>query len=59
VLYEWHQIGDKKLTPKFKGPFRVVKQLGKVSYELSDAANPGKVIKAHVSKLKKYHQREN
>jgi hypothetical protein len=58
VLYDWHQISDKKFTPKFKGPFRVVRKLGEVSYELTDVSNPAKIIKAHISKLKKFKQRE-
>lgn len=40
VLYEWHKPTDTKLTPRYKGPYRIIKKLGSVCYEIEDLNKP-------------------
>jgi hypothetical protein len=46
-----------KTTPKWFGPFTVVKQIGEVTYDLLDPSDK-QVFRAHTSQLKKFVDRQ-
>jgi hypothetical protein len=48
---------NKKLTPEFEGPLRVIKQSSPVNYEV-EYLNGNKRILTHVCQLEPYYQRE-
>ncbi|XP_069167999.1 uncharacterized protein [Procambarus clarkii] len=51
--------GKRKVTePRFEGPYRVVKRIGQVSYEISKPDRPRKTQVCHIDRLKPYFQEE-
>lgn len=52
VLYEWYKPTDNKLTPRYKGPFKVIRRVGSVCYEIQDVQKPEKKKIVHVQFLK-------
>lgn len=61
VWYEWHQASDNKLSPKYKGPYTIVKPVGTVCYRISkpNSTNSKDEKVVHVQSLKPYHKRPN
>lgn len=61
VWYEWHQTVDNKLTPKYKGPYVILTQLGTVCYRItkpnSSSSKDEKVV--HIQNYKLYNDRPN
>lgn len=56
VLHSWPQASDHKLTPKFKGPYRIVGRVGAVCYKITDINDDAqtKTRIVHVQTLKSY-----
>lgn len=52
VLYEWYKPNDTKLTPRYKGPYKVIRKIGSVCYEIQDVCKPTVKKKVHVQFLK-------
>lgn len=52
VLYAWPQPQDHKLTPKYKGPYKIVKKIGSVCYEIQNVKQPTQKKIVHVQFLK-------
>ena len=50
---------SEKLFRNYQGPYRIVKKIGKVSYELKSIKHPKRKNKrAHIQRLKKFHSGE-
>lgn len=43
-----------KLHPRYKGPYRVLRRLGEVNYEIGSLTDPRDVLTVHVIRLKPY-----
>lgn len=52
VVYEWYKPTDTKLTPRFKGPFKILKKIGSVCYEIQDMNKPSVKKIVHTQFLK-------
>ena len=50
---------DRRLTPRFAGPFKIMKRVGKLAYHLELPSNVKAHPIFHVSLLKKYVANEN
>lgn len=44
--------------PRFEGPYRVVKRIGQVNYEISKPDQPRKIQVCHIDRLKPYFQED-
>ena len=49
---------SEKLLPKFTGPYRVIKRLTPVTYEIQDINPPRKKRQAHIKRLKRWNVEE-
>lgn len=52
VWYEGPQQTDTKLTPRFKGPYKIVQRLGNVCYRIASLNRPEKTRVVHVQSLR-------
>jgi len=61
VWYEWHQASDNKLSPKYKGPYTIVKPVGTACYRIikPNSTNSKDEKLVHIQSLKPYHNRLN
>lgn len=59
VLYEWSKTTDTKLTPRYKGPFKILRKIGSVCYEIQDVQKPSTKKIVHVQFLKLLSQPHN
>lgn len=53
VVYEWPKPSDTKISPRYKGPFKITKKIGSVCYEIEDLKKPAIKKVVHVKFLKK------
>lgn len=60
VLYTCPSPSLGKLTPTYRGPFRVMERLGASCYIIKSVQDPKEKLKtAHVSQLKKFYAKES
>lgn len=59
VWYDHPQHTDTKLTPRFKGPYRIVQRVGNVCYRIAPVTQPSKTQVVHVQSLRRRLTRPN
>lgn len=55
VVYEWYKPTDTKLTSRYKGPFKIIRKIGSVCYEIQDIQKPTVKKIVHVQYIKPLH----